>query len=419
MINTLKYSIIIPARNGGKYLPSCVDTIISQEYTDYELIISDDHSTDGSKEYLATLLTHPKISVIEPAESLSMTDHWEWALSHAKGQWLIFVGQDDGLQPYFFKLADKLIPIAEARKIRTIMSQRAYFFWQGCEFVYGDIAVSYYARNIIRVHNSKYEALKALFGIQTYFELPEMYTTSLFHKSILDEAREKQGGKVLTCHPQDANLGVIACSLDNYYLKSYIPLGWIGTSPKSAGMAVATSGDSYNQTKEIKELELEYKSKIKNSSLSYHELAGDFSFGDASLYFWQAFLKTPALRKQGLNSFLVSRAFKTIFFGALKARLLQQNRNSGKAEEFNNIIQKNKCSGFVIALTGIALILIAMAFKVPMFLYRAIRKINSVMFTRNIIRLYRRHSPDLTLKCASGVVLELIDNKGFLRRSEL
>jgi glycosyltransferase involved in cell wall biosynthesis len=417
MINSPKYSIIIPARNGGKYLPSCVDTIISQEYADYELIISDDHSTDGSKEYLATLLTHPNIRVIEPAESLSMTDHWEWALSHAKGQWLIFVGQDDGLQPYFFKLADKLIPIAEEKKIRTIMSQRAYFFWQGCEAFYGDIAVSYYARNMIKVRNSKYEALKALFGIQNYFELPEMYTTSLFHKSILDEAREKQDGRVLTCHPQDANLGVIACSLDNYYLKSYIPLGWIGTSPKSAGMAVA-SGDSFNQTKEMNELELEYKSKIESSSLGYHELAGDFSFGDGSLYFWQAFLKTPALRKQRFNSLLVSRAFKTIFFSALKARLLQQNRNSKKAEEFKKLIEKNKCSGHVIALIGIALFFIGMAFKVPMLLYKAIKKITSDVFTHNIIRLFWKNNPGLTLKRASGLVLKLVDNKGLLGRAE-
>lgn len=419
MSNTPKYSIIIPARNGGKYLPACVDTIISQEYADYELIISDDHSTDGSKEYLATLLAYPNISVIEPAEPLSMTDHWEWALSHANGQWMIFVGQDDGLQPYFFQLADKLTAIAEAKKLRTIMSQRAYFFWKGCEFLYGDIAVSYYARNKIKVHNSKYEALKALLGIQNYFELPEMYTTSLFHKSILDEAREKQGGRVLTCHPQDANLGVIACSLDNYYLKSYIPLGWIGTSPKSAGMAIASSGDSCNQTKEMNELEREYKSKIENSGISYHELAGDFSFDDASLYFWQACLKTPALRGQALNSFLVSRAFKTFFFGALKARLLQQKRYARKAEEFSRIIQKNNCSNLIIALIGIALFFIGMAFKTPMFLYRAITKINSDLFTHNILRLSWKNNQDLTLKRASDVVLELVDNKEFLRRTEL
>ena len=404
-----KYSIIIPARNGGKYLPSCIDTIISQEYADYEIIISDDHSTDSSKEYLATLLTRPNIRVIEPPESLSMTEHWEWALSHANGQWLIFVGQDDGLQPYFFELAEKLTAIAEAENIRTIMSERAYFFWPGCELVYGDIAVNYYARNKIKILNTQSEALKALLGIQNYFELPQMYTTSLFHKSILDEAREKQDGKVLTCHPQDANLGVIACSLDKHYLKSYIPLGWVGSSPKSAGMAINFSHNSHDQIEEIKQLEQEYKTKIKNSELSYHELAGDFSFGDTSLYFWQAFLKTPALRKQSINKFLVSRSFKIIFFGALKSRLLLQNCSSKKIQEFNSILQKNTCSRFAIFITAVILLPIGKIFKVLNIFYRASMKINRVLLGRNVtIRLFRKEHTDLTIKQASSCVQAMI-----------
>ena len=39
-----KYSIIIPCYNGMPYVKSCVDSIINQNYTDYELIISEDHS---------------------------------------------------------------------------------------------------------------------------------------------------------------------------------------------------------------------------------------------------------------------------------------------------------------------------------------------------------------------------------------
>ena len=58
-----KYSIIIPTYNGVQYLPTCIETIISQDYKDYELIISDDHSTDGTKEFLE-MLSHPNITVV-------------------------------------------------------------------------------------------------------------------------------------------------------------------------------------------------------------------------------------------------------------------------------------------------------------------------------------------------------------------
>ena len=112
-----KYSVLLPAYNGGKYLPTCVETIISQDFSDYELIVSDDHSTDNTKEYLSTL-NHPNVKIVYPAESMSMAEHWEWVLSQACGEWIMFVGQDDGLQPYFFKLAERLTAYANQKKIR-------------------------------------------------------------------------------------------------------------------------------------------------------------------------------------------------------------------------------------------------------------------------------------------------------------
>jgi glycosyltransferase involved in cell wall biosynthesis len=410
-----KYSIIVPAWNGVKYLPTCVNTIVSQEYENYELIISDDHSTDGSKEYLATLSEHANIRVIEPPESMSMTEHWEWALSHARGRWLIFVGQDDGLQPYFFRHADKLTTIAEERRLRTIMSRRAFFFWEGCQGLYGDLAVNFHATKKISVHNSKYEALKALLGIQVYFELPEMYTTSLFQRSILTEARARQGGHVLTCHPQDANLGVIACSLDKYYLKSSIPLGWVGTSPKSAGMAIAASESLVQRSKEVDELALEYKTKVKTSKITYSELAGDFALGDASVYFWQAFLKTPTLRGKLLNVFLVSTLFKTVFLGALKSRLQKENRTPEKMEEFGRIVRLNKCSSFIVDLIALLIRMIRAAMIIPNFSLRAFRKVHRSIFGRDIIvRAFWTSGAALSMEGASVAVLQEIERKQFV-----
>lgn len=144
-----------------------------------------------------------------------------------------------GMQAYFFELADILTDIALEHGLRTITSSRAYFFWKGCESVYRDIAISYVATNKWAIKSIKCDGLKALFGLITYFDLPQMYTTSLFHQDLLDEARLLQNGSVLTAHPQDANLAAIAYSLEDKYLRSFIPLGWVGTSPKSAGMAVS------------------------------------------------------------------------------------------------------------------------------------------------------------------------------------
>jgi len=113
-----KYSVIVPARNGVKYLPTCVESIIGQDFDDYELILSDDHSTDETFKYIESL-NHPNIKKVTPPQGLSMAEHWGWAMDQSIGDWLIFVGQDDGLQPYFFRLAEILTEEAERKKIRT------------------------------------------------------------------------------------------------------------------------------------------------------------------------------------------------------------------------------------------------------------------------------------------------------------
>lgn len=394
--------MIIPARNGGNYLRACIESILCQD-ADFELIVSDDHSSDGSSDYLASL-THPNVVFLSPPKSLSMAEHWEWALSHASGEWLIFVGQDDGLQNYFFRLADKLTAIAHKKSIRAIMSRRAYFFWPGCEFVYGDISVSYAARNRFKIANSKWEALKALLSFQHYFELPHMYTSSLFHRSLLHEAKKRLGGKVFVAHPQDANLVAIACSLDSHYLKSCIPLGWVGSSPKSAGMAITSGGVNRKgpDQETLTELKIEYERKVNSSPIEYDERAGDFGFGDNAIYFWQACLRTAALRRNGLNTFLGGDLLKRLIFSSILIRRGLFINDEKGLKRFKEILFRNHCSYLGSLALGMGLLpfhalnFIAMALTKSAF--PLLLPIGRVRF-----RVFWKQDPSMTLQSASNI----------------
>ena len=412
-----KYSIIIPVRNGGKYLPTCVETITSQGFNDYELIISDDHSTDETCYFLNTIV-HPNVTIVYPPEGLSMTEHWEWALSHAQGEWLIFVGQDDGLQLYFFQLAEILTPIALKTKVRTIMSSRANFFWPGCNDVYGNIAVGYYASNKIELKNSKYQALRALLGFQNYFVLPEMYTTSLFHRDILEEVKKKQKGKVLVAHPQDANLAAIACSLDKRYLESEIPLGWVGTSPKSAGLAISTKDANDIQGKnELDKLRREYAGKIEKSAFPYNPLAGDFSFGSCILYFWQTLLQTKHLRNRVSNMVIESGFFKTIMFGRILLEMnnLKLTTSDKFMPEFRRIVELNNCN------LNIVIFFSKLKFPVLANLtVRLIRKLYRIICERKIeyidYVIYWQDISDVDMVKASAHIFDLLNEKKLIEK---
>lgn len=334
-----KYSIVIPAYNGLTYLTTCLSTVLEQDYLDYEVIVSDDHSRDGTQEYFAKF-SHPRLRFLSPERSMSMAEHWEWALDHARGTWLMFVGQDDGLQPYFFSLADRLTALAEKKQINSIMSERALFFWQGCEKTYGPVAVAYSARPIVQILNSKFRSVLALLGKSQYFDLPEMYTTSLFHRDLLNKARLLQGGKVFRTHPQDANLAAIACSLEKRYLHSSIPLGWVGSSPKSAGLAV-TSAVSEDQ----KELKSDYVRKTLQSPLKCNPRIGSFEVGSLGLYYWGALLESGSLQSTGWRKLMHSRFLAKVVLSAVAAHeITLSDQDSHQTQLFRQVLSINQIS---------------------------------------------------------------------------
>lgn len=276
-----KYSIIIPAYNGMPYLKNCVESIIFQKYDDYELILSEDHSSDGTAEYIDSLKDEHIIKLHCP-ERMSMAEHWEFAQGYASGDWQIFVGQDDALQSYFFELADKLVSICDKKHLNVIMSERAYYLWPGCDDVYGTDKVNYIARKEFKILKTAYELENALYRKSiSYMDFPSMYTTSLFRKTFIENIKNLQNRKLFTTHPQDANLAALVAVFQRKYLKSYIPIGWVGSSPKSAGLAISNFGNSLSK---------DYLKVTTESRLPRHLLAGKFEFSSHPVYFWGALL---------------------------------------------------------------------------------------------------------------------------------
>jgi hypothetical protein len=348
-----KYSIVIPARNGGAFLPACLETILEQDYDDYEVVVSDDHSSDDSWSLLEAM-DHPRLRLVRPPEGLSMAEHWEWALAQARGRWMVFVGQDDGLQSYFFRLADLLTARAERSGLRSIMSERAYYFWSGCEFLYGSAWLDFKATPVVETRDFRVEAVKVLVGAKEYFELPQMYTTSLFHRDLVREAKSLQEGLLFTAHPQDANLAAIACSLERGYLRSSLPLGWVGTSARSAGMAVSATSvkaPDGSARQDLESLNQEYQGRIGRSAFAYHPLAGPFAFGSMILYFWQALCQTSRLRKPWVTELLLSRPFRGVLLGLVRSEGRHARHGVRRdADMFREILVRNDCSRALVAI---------------------------------------------------------------------
>lgn len=102
--NTFRFSIFLPVKNGGSYLPLCVESILAQSIQDFDLVILENQSTDGTAEWLQSLEgKDSRVKVITSDLPLSMEDNWKRILSIRKNELMTIVGHDDLLDQDFLE----------------------------------------------------------------------------------------------------------------------------------------------------------------------------------------------------------------------------------------------------------------------------------------------------------------------------
>lgn len=101
-------SVIVPVYNVEAYLPRCVDSILKQTYTDFELILVDDGSPDRCgaicEDYAALdsriHVLHRKNGGLSAARNTGI----EWTLENSDSEWITFIDSDDWIHPYYLEL---------------------------------------------------------------------------------------------------------------------------------------------------------------------------------------------------------------------------------------------------------------------------------------------------------------------------
>ncbi|WP_114814627.1 glycosyltransferase [Paraburkholderia kururiensis] len=103
-------SIALATCNGARYLPEQLASLASQRWLPYELVVTDDGSTDGTPELVEIFAQHAPFPVrlYRNAARLGYAENFLLAASHCRGDWIAFCDQDDVWR------ADKLERVAAA-----------------------------------------------------------------------------------------------------------------------------------------------------------------------------------------------------------------------------------------------------------------------------------------------------------------
>ena len=168
-------SIIVPIYNAEQYLRRCVDSILNQEYTDYELLLVNDGSTDASGDICEEYGDQdPRVIVIQK-ENTGVSDSRNRALDRARGKYLQFLDSDDWITPdatrlfvraaeengcdmvisdFYRVVGERLSPKGDIEEEGVLTREEfaAHMMENPADFYYGVLWNKLYRRDIVEEH---------------------------------------------------------------------------------------------------------------------------------------------------------------------------------------------------------------------------------------------------------------------------
>lgn len=102
------FTVVIPTRERADTLFYSLKTVCRQQSRDLTILVSDNASLDNT-EGVVNGFQDPRLRYIRPERRLSMAEHWEFALGHVRSEYVMFLGDDDGLMQNSVKRITNII----------------------------------------------------------------------------------------------------------------------------------------------------------------------------------------------------------------------------------------------------------------------------------------------------------------------
>lgn len=103
----MRFSILIPTRDRLEYLRFAIQSVLDQDFDDWEIVVADNCSTDDVPAYVQRL-NEPRITCVRSDRPLPVTDNWNRALERSSGKYVVMLGDDDCLMPGYLRALDRL-----------------------------------------------------------------------------------------------------------------------------------------------------------------------------------------------------------------------------------------------------------------------------------------------------------------------
>lgn len=105
----MRFSVLLPTRNGGNFLENCIRSILEQHHDSFELVISDNANTDATESIVRGFADDSRLKVIRQTTPISVSENWTAALQVSCGDYILMMGDDDYLLPGALQRLDEAL----------------------------------------------------------------------------------------------------------------------------------------------------------------------------------------------------------------------------------------------------------------------------------------------------------------------
>ena len=239
-------TLLIPSRERAETLRHTLRTALDQDSPSYEVIVSDNLSHDETPTLLSSF-SDTRLQKLRTDRHLSMCDHWEFALRHAHGKYIVFIGDDDAVLP---RGIERLTELIRRRPSPA-------YFWKPPVYAWPMDGNPAWIRFIPRPSREVEIPLRPLirrvirYGGWNYAKLPCVYHSAV-SRDILEAIRAKTGRVFHSTQP-DIFTSMAVPAFAASHVRSARPFTLHGISAKSNGAAAIAQDGTAMVTRFIKE----------------------------------------------------------------------------------------------------------------------------------------------------------------------
>lgn len=85
------FSIVIPTKNRPQLLKDAIQSVLLQNFSDFELIVSDNHNDSATQDVIESFMNDARLKYVKPVNELNMLDHWEFASKQVLGKYVLIL----------------------------------------------------------------------------------------------------------------------------------------------------------------------------------------------------------------------------------------------------------------------------------------------------------------------------------------